>query len=329
MSVLARYSAVASASAATGLTVSYSGGTLVTGPALGTALDSTYGHLLVVRRYAGSSVDPSIDTPSGWTKIVELTGTSGGFTEKLYAFTRRGDGSVNSVSLTATNAGDWRAQLLAVTGVNSDTFWATPTTVTSNSSVTSRAPAAQTTPYADMVAVGAVALSGTSGASTGFSWTNSFTKIAGTSSSSSLGVAYLEVASASTSVSTTASWTTSTLASAALILLGTDASAPPVAVVDTVSGMVRADARGSTSSPGPRTYSIAHTSGPDHSASIEEVADGYFVIPQDDTTTSTYTITVTDTGSALTSTSVVTVPPAAAVGAGGAEVLIRSGSVFV
>lgn len=82
---------------------------------------------------------------------------------------------------------------------------------------------------------------------------------------------------------------------------------PPAIDVVVGDASVWFDARGSD--PGivgdPLTYSIAHTTGPDHTLEIVEVVDGFFQIPQD-STVATYTITVT--GTTGTDTEIVTVP---------------------
>lgn len=229
MSTLARH-VYGSIDAATSQTVNYnSGGTLITGPALSSPLDASYGHLLCVRSYASGSVDPSVNTPSGWTKIAELTSTAGGYTVKNTFFTLRGDSTMNSVTITSANACAYRTLLLAVNGITADTFWQTPVTSSSNSNLTSRAPASQNSAYDNMVAVSACGLSGTAGAGSpnGFSFTNSMTTLKGTSQYDSLGVAWKALATAGTAFSSTISWNTSTLSGAAAILLGSPAELDP------------------------------------------------------------------------------------------------------
>lgn len=167
----------------------------------GTALGSTYGHLVRVRRRTFTTTPT---TPSGWTLITSDTSST---TAGQWIFARRGNGSVNSFTTDGTSTETY-IDMLAIAGVYDDDWIAGASShiTTAGSGVVSLASGSLSTTEDDQYAYAFCALSSTAGGS-GVSWSNSYT-VLGASGSASSGFAEKSVASASTSVATTATWTT-------------------------------------------------------------------------------------------------------------------------
>jgi hypothetical protein len=128
----------------------------------GTALDST--HLLVAIVSATSNAAP---TASGWTAAA----SGGGTARRVVVFVRQGNGSVNSITVSA-GGGSGLITLLAFPGFVSTTPLATGTGAPTNSTF---AIALSTTPAAGY----GVVLAGLVGSSTGAigAWSNGYTEI--------------------------------------------------------------------------------------------------------------------------------------------------------
>lgn len=168
----------------------------------GTPLDSTYGHVVRVRRRTFTTT-PS--TPSGWTLITSDTSST---TVGQWIFARRGNGSVNSFTTDGTSTETY-IDMFAVGGVYDDD-WITGVSshiTTNGSGIVSLASSAISTTEDDQYAYAFAALSSTAGGS-GISWSGSYTLLVGGSSSVSGGYAERSIASSSTSAATTATWTT-------------------------------------------------------------------------------------------------------------------------
>lgn len=110
--------------------------------------------------------------------------------------------------------------------------------------------------------------------------------------------------------------------------LAPDVDPPSISAPDETEPWV-ADFRssGTAGGGGDLSWSIAHVSGPDNTAGVEEPVDGLFLIPRD-TTTSVYRVTLTETGNAETDTWDVTVTPAGT-DLEGLVTLVRVGGVYV
>lgn len=85
----------------------------------GTALDSTHLHIARVKRSA-SGVNPAPNTPAGWTLVSSGSrqsagaGNYSGYNVWVGFFTRQGDGSVNSITVTGANSA-WGQIILTAT----------------------------------------------------------------------------------------------------------------------------------------------------------------------------------------------------------------------
>lgn len=175
------------------------------------ALNATHGLLAMVRQL--NATPP--DTPVGWT-LLPGSGVQG--TMWTGVFAKRGDGSTNAITLDGPTAS--RVVILtAFTGIYEDVFWENPSSNATNLGVSLNSGyVLSTAPFSQAVAFAAV--SGTAGGS-GFTWSNSFTRRTGGSSSSSSSWAESTIATADIDIDTTTTWTSSFAARIILVLLRT------------------------------------------------------------------------------------------------------------
>jgi hypothetical protein len=185
-----------------------------------TPLGNTYGHVAVIRRQCGSSLDPVPTTPSGWTFI---GGTDSGGTTRTgqYWYRARGNGVINGVTFTGTNAAtSSTTAIFAVDDVKEDTFVGT-TDFDGGTTGTSVTLGPLSTPEADSTVLAMVALGGTAGSNatqTGFTWSG-LSLQSGGSATSTTSWARSTFATAGTSVSGTATWVTSGVWRAGMVTL--------------------------------------------------------------------------------------------------------------
>ncbi len=258
----------------------------------GTALDNTYGHVLVLRSRAGSSLDPTPATPSGWTLAGSAVAVNGVFTARADIFCRLGDSSVNSVTIAGSDSTLRSGALHAITGITGTPFWHNVTTDQTSGNRTSIGVTVPTASLPNTVYIAAVSLSGTAGGS-GFAWTPSGLSSAfdGSSSSSSFADRFLAVA-APAAQAFTATWTTSGIGVGIGAWFGGSAAAPTVSGSTTANQSV-VDYRNSASNAG---GTLSFDLQP--SDNVTNLATGLFAIQQVESTQS-LTLTISDSASGV------------------------------
>lgn len=287
----------------------------------GTALDSSHGHVAIIRSQAGSSIDPTPATPSGWTAIgTPVVATSGGFTVRLDFFRRLGDGTVNSITLAAATSVTRNGVLHGLDGITQAAFENATSfqSSTSNSSVATRSVTIPAAALSNTVNLVAVATSGVAGG-TGFAWNDGTAAFGGTSSSSSMSSRYENVA-ASAANTYTATWTTAGLAVMGGLSFGGAAGGPTVARTDYDVVAVRDFRASASNAGGTMSHSISPTT------NTYELSEGLFAIFLTNTTQS-FTVTHTDSAGGTPPTTSFTVP-AASSGGSGLEMLLKQGGVL-
>jgi hypothetical protein len=172
----------------------------------------TAGNLLIARAIGVVATDGG--TIAGWTRVdFARYGTTTGYVSIFVKVAGAGEGNVTVTFTAATTA-----RLVIEEWSNTDGWQSTPqdqfTHANSTSSVTSKSTGTTgTTTIADELAISVI---GFGGAVTGISWSQSFTASFAQPTGSLLFAGAHKILSATGTVETTASWTTSRLAGAAI-----------------------------------------------------------------------------------------------------------------
>lgn len=287
----------------------------------GSFFTSGYGLIAVVRSQAGSSINPAPATPSGWTLVgAHASSQSGTFTVTVSIFARRGDGTVNSITVAAGTSTTRLIGLSAIDGVGADTFWQNYTSVGNATSVTTRSITVAAPNVGNTVVIAGTGLSGTTGAAAGFGWTVNGTTytsgaiFGGTSTTSSFTNRYYTLGTAaSTTLATT--WTTSGLAAMAGAAFGGASAPPTISHTDTPNVCVINATASASNSGGTLTHALTP------STNVSEIQEGLFLVTQTDVA-QFLTLTTTDSTSGVTPVTTDITVPAAAAGDTGLEIMV-------
>lgn len=295
----------------------------LTDPSTPTAasLNNTFGAVAMLKRQGAGAIQPN--TPAGWTLLNSVPSETSG-TVGVWFFYRRCDGTFNNVTITSAVAANNTLVIACYSNIKEAVFVENFSLNNSASARTSCPLPTRTSTEDDSCVVGMVGHVGTAGG-TGFTVPVTAIRRAGGSSSS--GYTWFEdsLGDAGTSAGGAVSWTTSNVASGAVLVVKTEpviTDPPPVLNIEE-DKYYSLDA---TSSTGEFSYGILHTSGPDNSAGILTVSPGVWEVPKDAAGTSVYTVSATGTGG--TTTRQVTVPPRG-VGTAGIRQRVWDGSDWV